>query len=147
MSPQYSRSPRTILVVDDDSSVVEVLHKILSRHGYEVLQASSAEQAAAAVREHAREHARGNANPIDLLIVDAVMPSVSGPELADGLLKLLPEMKVLFITGLDGLAIQLAFGRPCECIQKPFTVRFLVAKVEEMLGHVVAAGDASPQAL
>ena len=46
MSPQYSKSPRTILVVDDDTSVVEVLHKILSKHGYEVLQAAGAEVSA-----------------------------------------------------------------------------------------------------
>src|SRR3954471_14952267 len=107
MSPQHSTLPRTILVVDDDSSVVEVLHKTLSKNGYEVLQAAGAEQARQAMQRHGR--------PIDLLIVDAVMPDVSGPELADGLLKVCPKMKVLLITGLDGLAIQLAFGRPCEC--------------------------------
>lgn len=135
MSPQHSRSPRTILVVDDDNSVVEVLHKILSKQGYEVLQAAGAEQAAAIVQ--------GHPTPIDLLIVDAVMPKVSGPELADSLLRLRPEMKVLFITGLDGLAIQLAFGRACDCVQKPFTVRFLVAKVQETLSDAVAAGGAT----
>ena len=139
MSPQYSKSPRTILVVDDDNSVVEVLHKILSKHGYEVLQAAGAEQATAA--------ARGHPHPIDLLIVDAVMPNVSGPELADGLLELRPEMKVLFITGLDGLAIQLAFGRPCECVQKPFTLRFLVTKVQEALSDTVSAGPDLPDSV
>jgi two-component system cell cycle sensor histidine kinase/response regulator CckA len=139
MSPEYSRSRRTILVVDDDSSVVEALSKVLSKHGYEVLTATGGDQAGEVVRTHA--------GSIDLLIVDAVMPKVSGPELAERLLQLRPAMKVLFITGLDGLAIQLAFGRPCESVQKPFTVRFLVTKVQETLGDARTGGPVSPPVL
>jgi DNA-binding response OmpR family regulator len=116
-------------VVDDDHSVVEVLDKTLSQHGYEVLRADTSEQAIAAIQGHGA--------PVDLLIVDGVMPNVSGPELADILLFVRPQMKVLFVTGLDGLSIHLAFGRPCECLQKPFTMRLLVAKVGEMLGHAI----------
>jgi two-component system cell cycle sensor histidine kinase/response regulator CckA len=139
MSPQYSRSPQTILVVDDDSSVVEALQKVLSKYGYEVLGAGGGEQAAEAVWAHP--------DRIDLLIVDAVMPKMSGPEVADTLLQLRPEMKVLFITGLDGLAIQLAFGRPCEFLQKPFSVRFLAAKVQEMLAGACAGGQDSSSSI
>ena len=134
MSPKYAKSDRTILVVDDDRSVVEVLHKTLSKHGYEVLQAATSEQAIAAVQGHGA--------PVDLLIVDGVMPNVSGPELADILLFVRPQMKVLFITGLDGLSIELAFGRHCECVQKPFTMRSLVAKVGEMLGQAIPCAEA-----
>jgi len=121
-------------VVDDDRSVVEVLHKTLSKHGYEVLQAATSEPAIAAIRE--------DRAPVDLLIVDGVMPNVSGPELADILLFVRPEMKVLFITGLDGLAIDLAFGQHCEYVQKPFTMRSLIAKVGEMLGEAIASPEA-----
>jgi len=134
MSPKYAKSDRTILLVDDDRSVVEVLHKTLSKHGYQVLQAATPEQAIAAIRD--------DGAPVDLLIVDCVMPNVSGPELADILLFVRPQMKVLFITGLDGLAIDLAFGRDCECVQKPFTMRSLVAKVKEMLGETIPSPEA-----
>src|SRR5512138_3677525 len=113
MSPQRVASPKTILLVDDDSTVVQALGNALTRCGYTVLPAVTLEAALAAAKRSAE---------IDLLLVDAVMPQVSGPELAEILLFMRPAMKVLFITGLDGLAIHLAFDRPCSCLQKPFTV-------------------------
>src|SRR5882724_9317459 len=69
MSP---RPDLTILVADDDRSVLDALHKTLSKQGYEVLRAATSEQAIAAVQGHGA--------PVDLLIVDCVMPNVSGPE-------------------------------------------------------------------
>ena len=113
MTPQCAMTPKTILVVDDDASVVEAVRKILGKYSYRVLNAATAEQAIAVVKERLSE--------IDLLLVDAVMPKMSGPELADILLFLRPHMKVIFITGLDSLTIRLAFDRACECVQKPFT--------------------------
>lgn len=127
MSPRHAKSLKTILVVDDDSSVVTLVHRILAVYGYEVLEARSVEEAIAAVQQ---------AQPgIDLLIADAVMPKVSGPELADILLFLRPDLKVLFITGLDCLTMQLAFNRPCGFLQKPFSAVALISKVEEILGE------------
>ena len=95
-----------------------------SGSGYEVLPAQTMEEAIAAARR---------TNSIDLLVVDAVMPEISGPELAEILLFLRPNMKILFITGLDGLAIRLAFERPCAFLQKPFSVTTLVTKIDAML--------------
>src|SRR5215212_7896889 len=109
MSPQHAALPKTILLVDDDARVVESLQKILRKRGFEVFAVQTVEDSIAAVKSGAQ---------IDLLIVDAVMPKVSGPELAEILLFLRPGMKVLFITGLDGLTIRLAFDRPCACLQK-----------------------------
>ena len=128
MSPQPAASPKTILLVDDDSAVVKALRNTLSKAGYDVLASETQEQAISAAK---------GPSEIDLLMVDAVMPDISGPELAEILLFLRPRMKVLFITGLDGLAIRLAFDRPCACLQKPFTLKVLVSKVEELLqeGH------------
>jgi two-component system, cell cycle sensor histidine kinase and response regulator CckA len=124
-SPQPAATPKRILLVDDDSVVVKALHKALTRKGYEVLAAETMEEAVAAAKQTAE---------IDLLVVDAVMPKVSGPDLAEILLFLRPNMKVLFITGLDGLAIRLAFDRPCVCLQKPFATSTLLSKVQELLG-------------
>ena len=124
MSPQPAASPKTILLVDDDPTVVQSLNIILSRRGYEVLPAQTMEEAIAAARR---------TNAIDLLVVDAVMPEISGPELAEILLFLRPNMKILFITGLDSLAIRLAFERPCAFLQKPFSMGVLLSKVQELL--------------
>jgi two-component system, cell cycle sensor histidine kinase and response regulator CckA len=123
MSPQRAASPKTILLVDDDPTVVRTLQGILSSYGYEVLAAANLEDAMTASKSTLE---------IDLLIVDAVLPDISGPELAEILLFLRPHMKVLFITGLDVLTIRLAFDRPCVCLQKPFTAGFLVSKVQEV---------------
>jgi DNA-binding NtrC family response regulator len=131
MSPQHAVEPKRILLVDDDPTVVQALKAILRRRGYEILAAETLEDALAAAR---------SASGIDLLVVDAVMPRVSGPEMAEILLFLRPNMKILFMTGLDVLAIRLAFGRPCEFLQKPFSVGSLIAKIEQMLQAEQAAG-------
>lgn len=99
MSPQGVR-PKTILVVDDDSVVLKALYSILSHHGYEVLQAQTVDEAIGEVQRHPAA--------LDLLVTDAVMPKMSGPELADILLLLRPDMKVLFLTGLDSQGSLLA---------------------------------------
>jgi two-component system, cell cycle sensor histidine kinase and response regulator CckA len=127
MSPRHAKSLKSILVVDDDPSVVAVVHRILGVYGYQVLEAGTVEEAIAAVKQ--------SPTGIDILIVDAVMPKVSGPELADILLFLRPDMKILFITGIDCLTIQLAFDRPCGFLQKPFSALALIAKVEDALGE------------
>ena len=109
MSPQRSASPKTILLIDDDAAVMKALSSGLRRIGYEVLTAETKAQAIAAVKGPAE---------VDLLMIDAVMPEISGPELAEILLFLRPRMKVIFITGLDGLAIRLAFDRPLRLSAK-----------------------------
>ena len=124
MSPQHAASHKTILLIDDDSTVLTALQRILSKQGHSVLAAQTVEDSIAAVKSGAE---------IDLLVVDVVMPKVSGPELAEILLFLRPGMKVLFITGLDGFTIRLAYDRPCACLQKPFSIGLLVATVEELL--------------
>lgn len=128
MSAKCATKAKTILVVDDDSNVVRVVREILGAQGYDVLEGETVERAVESVKRHPAG--------IDLLVIDAVMPKISGPELADILLFLCPEMRVLFITGLDSFAIQLAFDRPCGCLRKPFTSRLLLSKVRELLGEI-----------
>jgi DNA-binding NtrC family response regulator len=130
MSLQSASQTKTILLIDDDPAVVQALHKILRKRGHQVLAAQNVEDSIAAVKTGAE---------IDLLIIDACMPKVSGPELAEILLFLRPGMKVLFITGLDGLTIRLAFDRPCSCLQKPFSVSALISMVDELLEQETAS--------
>ena len=130
-SPQPAASPGTILLVDDDPTIVQSLSTILGHCGYKVLTAATLEDAIVAAR---------SARVIDLLVVDAVMPGVSGPEVAEILLFLRPNMKILFITGLEVLTIRLAFDRPCSFLQKPFSVAVLLSKVQELINVVRAPG-------
>jgi PAS domain S-box-containing protein len=117
----------TILLVEDEELVRRVTSRILARHGYTVLESASGHDALAVSREHA--------GPIHLMLTDAVMPGMSGQELAEKLTSQRPEMKVLFMSGYTENAIvhhgvldpEIAF------IQKPFKYDTLARKVREML--------------
>ena len=123
----------TVLVVEDDARVRDILRKVLSLHGYTVLQASSGDQALALVRQHQR--------PIDLLISDVVMPRMSGQQLATQLKACLPRLRVLFVSGYSASMLE----RP-DCpsweeppfLQKPFTPDILIRKIHEVLGKAAA---------
>jgi YesN/AraC family two-component response regulator len=80
----------------------------------------------------AKEHARGG---IHLLLTDVVMPGVSGPELAEGLTLILPEMKAIYMSGYTDNAVihQGVLERGVNYIQKPFTPDSLARKVREVL--------------
>ena len=84
--------PRTVLVVEDDCSVLELFTIILEHHGYNVLSAGSAPEALAIANGWRGE-------PIDLLITDLSMPSKNGDDLAIELCALLPELKVIYTSG------------------------------------------------
>jgi two-component system cell cycle sensor histidine kinase/response regulator CckA len=116
----------SILVVDDDPAVLKMTADVLAREGYEVLRAASPLEAISAVK--------ANSKAVDLMLIDAVLPAMSGPELAEQMLSLYPSVKILFMTGLDALSITLAFGKPCETIQKPFQLTSLKTRVASMLG-------------
>ncbi len=116
----------TVLLVEDDESVRKLARTILQRSGYRVLEA---EHGAAAIKLF-------EANPgIQLLVSDVVMPGMSGPELAERIRPLRPDMRVIFMSGYTGDAIShhgvldpgLAF------LQKPFTPESLTRKVREVL--------------
>ena len=102
----------SILVVDDGPEVLKMTADLLTREGYEVMRAASPVEAISALK--------ANSKGVDLLLIDAVLPTMSGPELAEQILSLYPSVKILFMTGLDALSVTLAFGKPCDTIQKPF---------------------------
>ncbi len=81
----------TILLVEDEASIMEVTRLSLERLGYCVLTASTPEEAFAAAREHA--------GGIKLLITDVVMPNMSGRDLAEELAALYPGLIILFMSG------------------------------------------------
>jgi two-component system cell cycle sensor histidine kinase/response regulator CckA len=124
---QIAAGSETILVLEDDDMVRNLVRETLVREGYKVLTSADALQAP--------EIACDFKGKIHLLITDVVMPKVNGRELAQRLTNKRPDMKVLYMSGYSDAAIvnngilqkQVAF------LQKPFTPAMLLEKVREVL--------------
>jgi hypothetical protein len=125
--PSSLRGDETVLVVEDEDGVRELLWKILTEHGHTVLEARHGRDALSVAGEHK--------HPIQLLVTDVVMPEMGAGELADLLLSQRPEMKVLFISGYtnDEVVRRGVDRNDAAFIQKPFTAEELMRKVREVL--------------
>ena len=116
--------PQTILVVEDDASILRLVQLILEGDGFEVLGASSAKNALQVEAHFPRT--------IHLLLSDIMMPDMCGPELADALKQLRPKMRVMLMSGYaDGAMLVLNHG--WHFIRKPFLATALVGRVHEVL--------------
>lgn len=122
----------TILVVDDDPSVLQVASKVLRRGGYDVVEAGGGEEAL--------ELAEEREGRIDLLLTDVVMPGMGGRELGERLAERYPDVRMLFMSAYTEDEIILQGVRVAEVnfIAKPFTVEGLRARVRAILD--LAAG-------
>jgi two-component system, cell cycle sensor histidine kinase and response regulator CckA len=125
--PKPVRGSETILVVEDEEAVRKLVHSILEKAGYTVLEARNGSEALRCCE--------GCTEPIHLMISDVVMPQMSGRELANCLVSLRPEMKVLFMSGYTDNAVVLHGVLDAETpfLQKPFTPAGLATKVREVL--------------
>ncbi|SEM16040.1 PAS domain S-box-containing protein [Syntrophus gentianae] len=122
------RGTETILIVDDEPTILAVSKAMLEFLGYTVHEATSGPEAIALYREK-----KGD---IDLVILDMIMPELSGGETFDRIRGLNPSAKVMLSSGysLDGQAQQI-MNRGCRgFIQKPFNIDSLSRKVREVLG-------------
>jgi len=135
-APVYSGSG-VVLVVEDEAELREIVQRILTAHGHEVLVAAHGPEAIA----------RADLYPghIDLLLTDVVMPRMLGTELARRLVASRPGLRVLFMSGyaealLDPSRSLLA---GVALLEKPFTEPTLLAKVGEAL-HPAQASVAAP---
>jgi DNA-binding NtrC family response regulator len=119
----------TILLVDDNAGLRDLLAPTLRFCGYTVLEADSAEQA-----RHIFDHHDGR---IDLLLCDIVMPGMSGPQLAEALIVTAPAMRLLFMSGyqLAGESFPERLSVSADFLQKPFTLRRLVDRVDRALAN------------
>lgn len=124
-APEAQRE--TILVVEDETGIRELVQKILGRHGYTVLEAANGDEAL--------EICRQRSVSIDLLITDVMMPRMGGRELVDRLRKQGRKMKVLYVSGYtDDVSIYSGnFPPGTAFLQKPFTLSALLDKVREVL--------------
>jgi two-component system cell cycle sensor histidine kinase/response regulator CckA len=118
----------TILLVEDDPSVRHITARILRRHGYVVVEASKPSEARAICEV---------GDDIDLLLTDLVMPEMTGVKLADELILSRPTLRVLYMTGYAGAALNQAQGELLNpedgVIQKPFTSDALLDRVRAAL--------------
>ncbi|HVX65323.1 MAG TPA: response regulator [Bryobacteraceae bacterium] len=118
----------TILLVDDEPQVVELVREMLIREGYTVFGAGDGEEAI--------EFVEKNENHIDLLLTDIVMPQLNGRELADRLKDMRRGLRVLYMSGFMKEAILKYYGISITGIpflQKPFTRETLARKVRDVL--------------
>lgn len=134
-SPACSRPSRhqTILLVEDEDFVRNVTREVLELEGYHVLEAIHAEDGIELYRE--------NADIIDLLLTDVVMPGLNGRDFANQLLAIKADLKIIFMSGYtDNAVLREGFSDPrLNYIQKPFTLDALSGKVEEVLRQRISA--------
>ena len=118
----------TLLVVEDESALLNMDKMMLDRLGYRVLTASTPEEAIRLAETHANE--------IHLVITDVVMPKMNGRELALRLQSLHAGIKIMFMSGYtaDVIAHRGILDENVNFIQKPFSMKDLALKVSEALG-------------
>jgi hypothetical protein len=118
----------TVLVVDDDCAVLELVREHLEAVGYTVISAADAVSA-----ERQVEQSLG----VDMLLTDVVMPDMSGPDLARRLTTRWPDMRVLYMSGYapDHLLHRGVATERVSFIQKPFTPEQLYLAIQEGLGQ------------
>jgi two-component system, cell cycle sensor histidine kinase and response regulator CckA len=117
----------TVLLVEDQAEVRAVALACLARHGYSVLEASRGDEALRVAADYQ--------GPIHLLLTDVVMPAMSGADLASALMRIRPEVRVLYASGYS-VSVVVSHGvldPDVDLIEKPFTPERLLQKVRDVL--------------
>ena len=124
---QVPRGTETILLVEDEAPLLDLVRMILQNHGYRVVADSSAAAA--------ESRFVGLLDEATLLITDVVMPGMDGRELSDRLRVLSPGLRVMYISGYpDNVLQQHGISAAADhFLQKPFTSETLVRKVREVI--------------
>ncbi len=122
----------TVLVVDDEEDLRDIIRRMLDRRGFVALVAGDSQQAITACREHPGE--------IDILVTDLGLPGVSGSDLAREATELRPTMQVVYISGLpkeiavaDGL-----IGEDALLVKKPFSTESLIGALRSVIAERAA---------
>jgi PAS domain S-box-containing protein len=124
---QPKEGHETILIVEDEASLLMLIEASLRNKGYRVLVATSGEQAESVARHHE--------GPIHLLLTDVVMPQTSGRDLADRICERRPQTRVLWMSGYtdETIAHHGMLEPGLHFLQKPFTPAILGDKIREIL--------------
>jgi len=121
------RASETVLLVEDEESVRQLVRELLEAQGYKILEAQDGQQALSIADTHP---------DIDLLITDVVMPGMSGRELSARLCASHPHTKLLYLSGYteDAIVHEGVLDPGTAFLQKPFTLQTLSRKVRDVLG-------------
>jgi CheY-like chemotaxis protein len=110
---------KTVVVVDDDPMMLDVLSRILQRENFELVMASGGPEII--------EKLSGHTGDVDLLVTDYAMPDMQGRELADHVRQRFPDVKVLYQTGFSDMLFEnrVELEEGAAFLEKPFTARGL----------------------
>lgn len=127
--PEITSDRPTVLVVDDEEDLRDIMRRMLERKGFQTLVAGDPQQAVDTCKEHVGQ--------INLLLTDLSLPGGSGSDLAREASALRPEMRVVYISGLPReIALdQGLIGDDARLIRKPFTSDALVETVRSALAE------------
>ena len=117
---------RTVLVVDDEAPILEIVARMLRFGGYDVLEATSGARGVELVAAHP--------GTVHLVVTDVTMPGVNGLDLARQLMGSYADLMVLFISGDPRESFDDPDGRT-SFLQKPFTSRVLLAAAADLLAR------------
>jgi DNA-binding NtrC family response regulator len=122
----------TVLVVDDEDDLREVIRRILERKGFTALVAGDADEALAVCRDHPGE--------IHVLLTDLSLPRVPGHELARQAVDVRPGLRVVYVSGTsrDLAVAQGLIEESATMLQKPFTADTLATAVREAMAGTAA---------
>ncbi len=128
-----------ILVVDDEEDVRGVVCSMLRSFGHRVIESGDGIQAIELFRDRFRE--------IDLVILDLMMPRMTGDRIFAEMRRICPGVRAILASGYDesGIVREVVSGGFCGFLQKPFRRQELGRKIEEILGHPVRADRDLPR--
>jgi signal transduction histidine kinase/CheY-like chemotaxis protein len=114
----------TVLVVEDEERIREMIVGLLNEQGYSVMEAEDGPSGLRIVQSSVR---------LDLLLTDVGLPGLNGRQLADAARASRPDLPVLFITGYAGTSFDNVLGSGVQVLRKPFTFEALTARVRNMI--------------
>lgn len=116
----------TILIVEDEKDIIDMMRDFLSDLGYKIITASSAEEAMEKIE---------GISKIDFLVTDVILPGEKGPNFAKTIKVIYPHIRILFISGYpeNMLSAQAVLEGEINFLSKPFTPFFLAKKIREIL--------------
>jgi DNA-binding NtrC family response regulator len=131
VSPDASRP--TVLVVDDEEDLRDIMRRMLERRGFDTLVAGDCQSAVALCRDHPGD--------IDVLVTDLGLPGASGGELSHAATALRPAMGVVYISGLpkDIAVTQDLISDDALLVKKPFTADLLIEALRVVLAERAAS--------
>ena len=129
MKEELPRGSETILIVEDNEEVRKLAMSVLEKQGYNVLEASNGDDALHLPKERKES--------VHLILVDVVMPGISGRQLVEQFKEVSRDCKVLYMSGYteNGIVHHGILEKGMNYIQKPFSVDGLARKVREVLDH------------